>query len=113
MIHVSDIKCGESAENMVLLLANIRTRTVGEEGHLLVSSMLFVRIGVIFSCTSSSSSTHCCTTAYGVNKYGGNLMVCGCYFQVDTVNELWRKTFGNYKSWCQYLHVNSSIMYVV
>lgn len=51
-------------ENMVLLLANISTRTSGQEGHPLV----------------------------------------------DTVNDLWDKIFGNYGSWCHYLHVSSRIM---
>ncbi|ONM41651.1 Callose synthase 7 [Zea mays] len=51
-------------ENMVLLLANISTRTAAQEGHPLV----------------------------------------------DTVNELWKKIFGNYKSWCCYLHITSSII---
>jgi hypothetical protein len=36
-----------------------------------------------------------------------------CFFQVDTVNELWKKIFENYKSWCRYLHVSYNIMYVV
>ncbi|CAL4963325.1 unnamed protein product [Urochloa decumbens] len=51
-------------ENLVLLLANISTRTAALEGHPLV----------------------------------------------DTVNELWKKIFGNYKSWCRYLHVSYNIM---
>ncbi|KAF7071133.1 hypothetical protein CFC21_076535 [Triticum aestivum] len=51
-------------ENMVLLLANISTRTSGQEGHPLV----------------------------------------------NTVNDLWEKIFGNYESWCRYLHVSSRIM---
>ncbi|KAG2598189.1 hypothetical protein PVAP13_5KG302007 [Panicum virgatum] len=51
-------------ENMVLLLANISTRTAAQEGQPLV----------------------------------------------DTVNELWKKIFGNYKSWCRYLHVSYNTM---
>nr|CAB3477289.1 unnamed protein product [Digitaria exilis] len=53
-------------ENMVLLLANVSTRTSAQEGHPLV----------------------------------------------DTVNELWKKIFGNYKSWCRYLHVSYNIRYM-
>ncbi|KAL5227560.1 hypothetical protein ABZP36_015825 [Zizania latifolia] len=34
------------------------------------------------------------------------------YPLVDTVNELWEKILQNYKSWCRYLHVSSSIIYV-
>ncbi|TVU33970.1 hypothetical protein EJB05_15789 [Eragrostis curvula] len=52
-------------ENMVLLLANISTRTFGEDGQPLV----------------------------------------------HTVDELWRKIFGNYQSWCRFLRVNSNIMH--
>ncbi|PVH38589.1 hypothetical protein PAHAL_5G296000 [Panicum hallii] len=51
-------------ENMVLLLANISTRTAAQERHPLV----------------------------------------------DSVNELWKKIFENYKSWCRYLHISYNIM---
>jgi len=51
-------------ENIVLLLANISTRTSGQEGLPLV----------------------------------------------DTVNDLGEKIFGNYESWCHYLHLSSRIM---
>ncbi|XP_047056174.1 callose synthase 7-like [Lolium rigidum] len=51
-------------ENMILLLANISTRTSGQEGLPLV----------------------------------------------DTVNDLGEKIFGNYESWCNYLHLSSRIM---
>ncbi|KAM0833601.1 hypothetical protein ACQ4PT_064158 [Festuca glaucescens] len=51
-------------ENMILLLANISTRTSGQDGLPLV----------------------------------------------DTVNDLGEKIFGNYESWCNYLHLSSRIM---
>lgn len=65
---------------MVLLLANISTRTAGEEGHPLVRYVLsgkktWESLFLIFQ-----SSMHCCTLAGGVKKYEGNLMLTGMSF---------------------------------